>query len=195
MTANHFNSLTKIINMIEKTMKWPLMSGTALQKWVASTNKLSILGDAAHAMVPYMSQGMRSSSTLHPQYPQPLINQTGAAMAVEDAAGLAKALDHVSPTYPLEKALSIFERVRTKRANQMQQASLINGKLWHFADGPEQEARDREMRPEVLGLPFEQSPNQWSDPVTQAWAYGYDAEGEIERAFVVEKEKEKEKEG
>lgn len=42
--------------MVEETLKWPLISGSVLEKWVS--NKLVILGDAAHAMLPYMSQGM-----------------------------------------------------------------------------------------------------------------------------------------
>ena len=99
----------------------------------------------------------------------------GAAMAVEDGAALAEALSHATSADDLPKVLGVFERVRAKRSSQMQQASLINGTLWHFADGPEQEARDLAMQPEVLGLPFTESPNQWSDPVTQEWAYGYDA--------------------
>ena len=58
----------------------------------------------------------------------------------------------------------------------MQEASLLNGKLWHFADGPLQQARDKSMQPEVEGKHFIESPNQWSDPLTQNWAYAYDAE-------------------
>jgi salicylate hydroxylase len=96
-------------------------------------------------------------------------------MAVEDGAALAEALHHARSANDLPRVLGVFEEVRAKRSGQMQQASLINGKIWHFADGPEQEARDLAMRPEVLGLPFEESPNQWSDPETQKWAYGYDA--------------------
>jgi salicylate hydroxylase len=65
----------------------------------------------------------------------------------------------------------------------MQEASLVNGLLWHFDDGPEQEARDEAMRPEVEGKQFAESPNQWSDPVTAAWAYGYDAEEEVRLAW------------
>lgn len=95
-------------------------------------------------------------------------------MAVEDGAALAEALSHARSTADLPRVLTAFQEIRVERAGQMQQASLINGKIWHFADGPEQEARDRAMRPEVLGLPFEESPNQWSDPETQRWAYGYD---------------------
>lgn len=58
---------------------------------------------------------------------------------------------------------------------QMQQASSLNAQLLHFADGPEQQARDAAVAAEMLGLHFETSSNQWSDPVTQRWAYGYDA--------------------
>lgn len=47
--------LQKIIGMVEKTIKWPLVSGTPLARW--TTGRIVILGDAAHAMLPYMSQG------------------------------------------------------------------------------------------------------------------------------------------
>lgn len=147
--------LRKIINMIDKTLKWPLMTVPTMKRWVSESSKLVVLGDAAHAMVPYMSQG--------------------AAMAVEDGAALAEAISLAKNAEDLPFVLSQFEAVRVKRSGQMQQASLINGKIWHFADGPEQEARDLAMKPEVLGEPFEESPNQWSDPETQKWAYGYDA--------------------
>lgn len=155
--------LTKIIDMIESTLKWPLLSGKPLEKWVASSGKLLIIGDAAHVMVPYMSEG--------------------AAMAVEDGAALAEILNKINSKDQIHDALRIFEDVRILRTGQMQEASLINGKLWHFADGPEQEARDEAMRPEVEGRHYIESPNQWSDPVTQSWAYGYDAEKEVANAW------------
>ena len=125
------------------------------------------MGDAAHAMVPYMSQG--------------------AAMAVEDAAALAEAIDHVDDVCEIPVALRVWERVRIERTRQMQEASLINGKLWHFPDGPEQQARDEAMRPEVEGRSFLRSPNQWSDPTTQWWCYGYDAERAVREVFAGEK--------
>ncbi|OQE08477.1 hypothetical protein PENVUL_c009G05272 [Penicillium vulpinum] len=153
--------LEKIISLIEKTIKWPLISGVPLSRWV--NGKVLILGDAAHAMLPYMSQG--------------------AAMAVEDGAALARSLSKIENAEDIPKALEIFQQVRIERAGMMQEASLLNGKLWHFADGPPQEARDAAMKPETLGLPFSHSPNQWSDPATQMWCYGYDAEQEIDRAW------------
>jgi salicylate hydroxylase len=105
-------------------------------------------------------------------------------MAVEDGAALAEALSHATSPSQLPTVLAVFERVRALRSSQMQRASLINGKLWHFADGPEQEARDLASRSEVLGEPFEESSNQWSDPLTQEWTFGYDTEGAIRREMM-----------
>ncbi|KAF2436269.1 FAD/NAD(P)-binding domain-containing protein [Tothia fuscella] len=155
--------LVKTINMIDRTLKWPLLSGQPFVKWVADSGKFTILGDAAHAMLPYMSEG--------------------AAMAVEDGAALAAVLSKITCKDEIPTALKVFEKERIQRTSQMQQASAINGKLWHFADGPEQEARDASMRPECEGRSFSESPNQWSDPLTANWCYGYDAEREIERAW------------
>jgi salicylate hydroxylase len=149
--------------MIDTTLKWPLLSGTRLKHWVTPSKKLLILGDAAHAMVPYMSQG--------------------AAMAVEDGAALAQALSLIDSKDQIPLALQVFEKERRKRSGQMQEASLVNGKLWHFADGPEQHARDEAMRPEVEGKHFLVSANQWSDPVTQWWCYGYNAEEAVVDAW------------
>jgi salicylate hydroxylase len=107
--------------MVDHALKWPLMSGRPIPNWVASSYKLLIMRDAAHSMVPYMSQG--------------------AAMAVEDGAALGEILSLIKTREQLRLALDTFVEVRTKRSYQMQEASLLNGKLWHFADGPEQRAR------------------------------------------------------
>ncbi|KAH7393696.1 hypothetical protein BKA64DRAFT_676771 [Cadophora sp. MPI-SDFR-AT-0126] len=155
--------LTKIISFIDKTIKWPLLSGQPLTRWVAPSGKSLLIGDAAHAMVPYMSQG--------------------AAMAVEDGAALGEILSTIVDRAEIPTALKVFEQVRIVRAGQMQEASLLNGKIWHFADGPEQKARDKSMQAEVEGISFVSSANQWSDPVTQWWAYGYDAPEEVLRAW------------
>lgn len=175
--------LNKIIHMIDKTLKWPLLSGDTVGKWVSDSGKLVVLGDAVHAMVPYMSQGMFQEALFHLEKGELLKSKLGAAMAVEDGAALAEALSNVTAVEDLKPALKIFEDVRIKRTGQMQQASLINGMLWHFQDGQTQEARDAAMRPEVEGHKFHQSPNQWSDPETQTWAYGYDAVKEVRDAF------------
>ncbi|KAF1983592.1 FAD/NAD(P)-binding domain-containing protein [Aulographum hederae CBS 113979] len=155
--------LTRVIDMVKSTIKWPLFTGYPLDHWVAPSGKALIIGDAAHAMLPYMSQG--------------------AAMAVEDGSALATILSTITSKEDLVPALRIFEHVRRTRTSQMQHASLINGRIWHYADGPEQRARDEGMRPEVEGRQFVESPNQWSDPVTQEWCYGYDADAVVLEAW------------
>ena len=151
----------KLISLIDKSVKWPLRSGTRLSNWVSPCSRFVIIGDAAHAMVPYMSQG--------------------AAIAVEDGAALAWVLSQIRSLEELPFALQAFQAERIKRSSEMQEASMVNGLIWHFPDGVEQVARDEAMRAEVEGRPFTSSANQWSDPVTQAWAYGYDAEERMEQ--------------
>jgi salicylate hydroxylase len=107
----------------------------------------------------------------------------GAAMAVEDGVALACSLSQINSKRDINQALETFEQVRMERAGKMQEASLLNGKLWHFADGPLQRARDAAMEPETRGEPFSHSPNQWSDPARQMWAYHYDTEAEIDRVW------------
>jgi len=104
-------------------------------------------------------------------------------MAVEDGAALAELLSNIQSKDQIQAAMRIFEKERLVRTSQMQQASAINGKLWHFADGPEQQARDEAMRSEVEGRWYSESPNQWSDPVTANWCYGYDAEKQVAKAW------------
>ncbi|KAF7561515.1 hypothetical protein G7046_g2624 [Stylonectria norvegica] len=155
--------LQKIISLIEHALKWPLLGGSRLETWLAPSHKLIVLGDAAHAMLPYMSQG--------------------AAMAVEDGAALAIALDKVTSPEETKFALQVWAKERKERSEMMQEASMVNAMIWHFPDGPEQRARDTAMRPEVAGEHFLTSPNQWSDPKTQAWAYSYDAEVAMSRRW------------
>ena len=54
--------LVKVIDLIEKTLKWPLLSGVPLERWVSTSGKVLIMGDAAHPMLPYMSEGMHFDS-------------------------------------------------------------------------------------------------------------------------------------
>lgn len=49
----------------------------------------------------------------------------------------------------------------------------------HLADGPQQRARDALMGREVRGERVVGSPNMWSDPTTQRWAYVCDPAEEV----------------
>lgn len=82
------------------------MSGEALDSWVSPSSKLLILGDAAHAMLPYMSEG--------------------AAMAVEDGAALAVVLGRITSPKQLPFALRVFERERVKRTSMVSGSRIFN---------------------------------------------------------------------
>ena len=104
-------------------------------------------------------------------------------MAVEDAAALAQSLMFMSKRSDLDRAIDIYEEVRQSRVRPMHEASYRHAYTVHLPDGPEQKARDDAMLAEVAGDYFIKSPNQWSDPTTQMWAYQYDAAGAIRSAW------------
>ena len=83
--------------------------------------RISLLGDAAHAMLPYFAQG--------------------AAQAVEDAAVLAGCLRHATPG-SVPEALLRYEAIRRPRTSQVQLMSRGREVQNHLPDGPEQQARD-----------------------------------------------------
>ena len=68
-----------------------------------SKGRVTVLGDAAHPMVPFMAQG--------------------ACMAIEDGVVLARAID-ANPDVP--SALSAYEAARRERTARVQQGSLAN---------------------------------------------------------------------
>jgi salicylate hydroxylase len=84
----------------------------------------------------------------------------GAAMAVEDGTALAVVINNIRSIDELKFALNVFQSERRSRTSLMQEASMVNSMIWHFADGPEQRERDAAMQPEVQGRSFQSSPNQ-----------------------------------
>lgn len=104
-------------------------------------------------------------------------------MAVEDACALAQSLRLMGSPSDLGRALDVYESVRKNRTGAMHQASYRHAYTVHLPDGPEQRARDMDMADEVAGRHFIRSPNQWSDPTTQIWAYGYDAADAIQNGW------------
>lgn len=97
--------------------RWALHDRRPLDEW--SRGAVTLLGDSAHPMVPFMAQG--------------------ACQAIEDAAVLARALDE-DPD--VERALNLYESTRRPRTAAIQSRSFANATTYHFADGPEQRERD-----------------------------------------------------
>ena len=93
----------------DQCFRWALNRRAPVQRW--STNRVSLLGDAVHATLPYMAQG--------------------AAMAIEDAAVLARALDL---DLPLHGQLAVYHRHRGPRTARVIRESDEMGELYHIAD-------------------------------------------------------------
>lgn len=152
--------LTKIISLIDKTAKWKLLAYPPVESWRHANGRYVLMGDACHAMLPYMSQG--------------------AAQAMEDAAALGRCVARAHTAGDIPAVTKVYEDMRKTRAYQVQARSALNGKIWHYADGADQAARDAGMAATLTGEHYIRSTNQWSDPATQIWLYNHDAEREAD---------------
>jgi 6-hydroxynicotinate 3-monooxygenase len=90
--------------------KWAQYDCETLELW--SSGRIVLLGDACHPMTPYMGQG--------------------AAMAIEDAAMLARCI--AASSDDPEKAIRLYEASRRGRTAKMQQASRDHEWLRDKAD-------------------------------------------------------------
>lgn len=114
--------LDQLIGAATTTKRWAIYDRDPLDGW--TRGRVALLGDAAHAMLPFFAQG--------------------AAQAVEDAAVLAGCLrgaDRAS----VPAALQRYEQLRRPRATQVQLLSRGREVQNHLADGPEQAARDARL--------------------------------------------------
>lgn len=100
---------------------WPLFARPPLKNW--SRGAVTLLGDAAHPMVPFLAQG--------------------AAQAIEDADALGRAFTQLGAT--AETAFAAYERARISRASQVVRASRRQGDYFHLG-GVAALARDLAIR-------------------------------------------------
>jgi salicylate hydroxylase len=110
---------------------WPLYQRKPRTPW--SRGPVTLLGDAAHPMLPYLAQG--------------------AAMAMEDAAALAHS---VSSQANFEAAFQHYEHMRYQRTAKVVQTAQRNAWIFH-ASGVTRMARDEVLAlkgTEVLGMPW-----------------------------------------
>lgn len=91
----------------EECYRWALNVHPALDNW--STERTTLLGDAAHPTLPYLAQG--------------------AAMSVEDAAVLTRALQQSSS---VAAALKLYQYNRMARTARIVEESQRNRKLFHI---------------------------------------------------------------
>lgn len=127
----------------EPVFRWALHDREPLRRW--GTGRATLLGDAAHPMLPFMAQG--------------------ACQAIEDAAVLARHLAGIDgrPTaVHVDHALRSYEAERSPRTDAIQRQSFRNRDVYHLPDGDAQVARDRALTQRTGSL------------ADLDWLYGHD---------------------
>ncbi len=117
----------------DQCFRWALNNREPSLQW--SRGPVTLLGDAVHATLPYMAQG--------------------AAMAIEDAAVLARALDELPG--PLPARLQRYHEHRAPRTARVVRESTEMGELYHLQDAAE-------MRQAFHDRDIARSRNEWLYP-------------------------------
>jgi salicylate hydroxylase len=114
----------------EPVYRWALYDREPLAVW--STGTTTLLGDAAHPMLPYLAQG--------------------AAQSIEDAAALAASMADDVPA-----ALRAYEARRREHTARIQRMAWENNIVYHLADGDRQRRRDYDIATGHGYHPYEMS--------------------------------------
>jgi salicylate hydroxylase len=135
--------LLQLFDASERCYKWALYDREPLAQW--GKDRVTLLGDAAHAMLPYLSQG--------------------AAQSLEDACVLATQLQRAPEE--LAMALRRYEGLRIPRTRRIQLGARARGKLNHLPSVCARFWRDARLALRCLAAP--------KATLHQAdWIYGYD---------------------
>lgn len=112
-----------LIDCVDKDAcyRWSLRDLPALSKW--TQGRVALLGDAAHATLPFMA--------------------SGAALAIEDARVLQRAL---AADTDLPRALRRYQNTRKARAHAVQRDSARIGRLYHLSSAWLQKQAFRGLR-------------------------------------------------
>jgi salicylate hydroxylase len=120
-----------ILAAVEEPFVWALFDRVPLERW--SVGRVTLLGDACHAMLPFMAQG--------------------AAQAIEDGATLAACLADAGAD--VAAALGRYEGLRIPRTSRIQALATNAKTRFHLPDGPHQRRRDAQMRTEPTDFSLE----------------------------------------
>ncbi|KAK7744116.1 hypothetical protein SLS53_003637 [Cytospora paraplurivora] len=152
--------IEKLLDKAGDCVKWTSTATAVLEQWAHPAGRFVLLGDAAHAMTPYLAQG--------------------ASSALEDAVALGVLLSQVTELGQVPEAVRIFQNLREPRCRRLKEVSQSLRDVYCMNNGPRQESRDHELMNVIPGPGFV---IPWLDPDFQAWVYGYDVVEEARRAW------------
>jgi salicylate hydroxylase len=112
-----------LVGATDRTLVRPLYDRSPIQR--LGRDNMTLLGDAAHPMLPFMAQG--------------------AAQAIEDGWVLADCLARLGDR-PMGDRLGLYEKLRARRVEQIQLGSRTNSDTFHLPDGEQQQRRDGELK-------------------------------------------------
>jgi len=136
-------NVLNLFSRAQNVFKWGLFDRDPMKEW--SVGRITLLGDAAHPMLPFLSQG--------------------AAMAIEDGYVLGHVL--ARETDPIA-ALQKYERLRLPRTSRVQLESRKRGETYHLASPLKRIYRNAIYR-------LKQRINPHSGGIQADWVYAYDA--------------------
>ncbi|TFY98603.1 FAD-dependent monooxygenase [Ramlibacter rhizophilus] len=113
--------ITEVLAQVDKTFRWALYDREPLPGW--TQGRLTLLGDAAHPMLPHLGQGANQS--------------------IEDGMALATLLAQASPA-EVPQALLAYDRLRRERVAEVQLGARKHGLRVDSLSGDLQ-ARDAEL--------------------------------------------------
>jgi salicylate hydroxylase len=115
-------ALLDLLDAVPQSPRWGLFASRPLGRW--SRGRVTLLGDAAHAMLPHYGQGANQS--------------------IEDAAVLATELASELALEPPDvvAALGRYQRRRLARTRKLQGLSWAASAELHLPDGPAARSRD-----------------------------------------------------
>jgi salicylate hydroxylase len=116
------DEITRVLKAAETVHKWALHDRDTLDRW--SGSRVTLVGDAAHPMLPFGAQG--------------------ANQAIEDAAALAVCLRGATPQ-DLTGRLRRYEEIRRPRTETVHKTMRENARNHHYDDGAQQQRRDEHM--------------------------------------------------
>lgn len=110
-----------LLSHVDHTFRWALYDRDPIPTW--SNGRLTLLGDAAHAMLPHLGQGANQS--------------------IEDGAALASILEAAGDRIP--EALAAYENLRRPRVAEVQSGARQNG-MRYDSQFEDLAVRDEEIR-------------------------------------------------